>query len=52
MAELDQVGLAVGGAQLPWETYFTYATPSKLSLAEHRAEFANYGPPPSALASG
>ncbi|HEY2204728.1 MAG TPA: VOC family protein [Pseudonocardia sp.] len=46
MQEVADVGLAIGGAQLPWETYFTYGTPSTLSLEEHRKEFADAGPPP------
>lgn len=43
MSNID-TGLAIGGAKLPWETYFTYGTPSPLSLAEHRVQFANTGP--------
>ena len=46
MAELDNGGLAVGGAKLPWETYFTYGTPNKVPLGDHRTQFANAGPPP------
>lgn len=34
MADID-TGLAVGGAKLPWETYFTYGTPSPLALDQH-----------------
>ncbi|HZZ51989.1 MAG TPA: VOC family protein [Pseudonocardia sp.] len=52
MAELDNGGLAVGGAKLPWETYFTYGTPNKLSLEEHRTHYANLGPPPPPEAAG
>ena len=43
MSDID-TGLAVGGAKLPWETYFTYGTPSPLSLAEHQKEYASAGP--------
>lgn len=39
-------GLAIGGANLPWETYFTYGTPSKLTLLDHRAQFAGAGHAP------
>lgn len=28
-------GLAIGGAKLPAETYFSYGTPNKLTLADH-----------------
>ncbi|HEY1972983.1 MAG TPA: VOC family protein, partial [Pseudonocardia sp.] len=45
MADID-TGLAIGGAHLPWETYFTYGTPSPLGLEKHRAEYANAAPPP------
>lgn len=44
MDDID-TGLAVGGAKLPWETYFTYGTPSPLSLQQHTEKFANAGPP-------
>lgn len=37
-------GLAIGGATLPFESYFTYGTPSKLTLADHIVQFS--GPPP------
>lgn len=43
MADID-TGLAVGGAKLPWETYFTYGTPSPLSLDQHIEKFAHFGP--------
>lgn len=43
MSDID-TGLAVGGAKLPWETYFTYGTPSPLSVAEHQKEYAGTGP--------
>lgn len=43
MSDID-TGLAIGGAKLPWETYFTYGTPSPLPLAEHREKFATFGP--------
>ena len=33
MEDID-TGLAIGGAKLPFETYFTYGTPSKLSVEE------------------
>lgn len=45
MSDID-TGLAIGGAKLPWETYFTYGTPSKLTLTDHKVQFANSGPPP------
>ena len=32
MEDID-TGLAIGGAKLPFETYFTYGTPSKLSVS-------------------
>lgn len=38
-------GLAIGGAKLPFETYFTYGTPSKLTLTDHIVQFAG-GPSP------
>lgn len=50
MSDID-TGLAIGGAKLPWETYFTYGTPSKLTLTDHRIQFANAGPPPAPAAS-
>jgi catechol 2,3-dioxygenase len=34
IAEID-TALAVGGAKLPFETYLTYGTPSRLTLADH-----------------
>lgn len=43
MSDID-TGLAVGGAKLPWETYFTYGTPSPLSLDQHIEQFAHFGP--------
>lgn len=43
MSDID-TGLAVGGAKLPWETYFTYGTPSPLSVEEHQKEYSNFGP--------
>ncbi|MFR9806499.1 VOC family protein [Pseudonocardia sp. RS010] len=43
MSDID-TGLAIGGATLPFETYFTYGTPSKLTLADHIVQFAG-GPP-------
>jgi hypothetical protein len=45
MADID-TGLAIGGAQLPWETYFTYGTPNKLSLADHIVQFSGATAPP------
>ena len=44
MSDID-TGLAVGGAALPWETYFTYGTPSPLSLDQHIEKYAHFGPP-------
>lgn len=44
MEDID-TGLAIGGAKLPFETYFTYGTPSKLSVEEHAEAFLT-GPPP------
>lgn len=44
MSDID-TGLAIGGANLPYETYFTYGTPSKLSLADHVVQFGG-GPIP------
>jgi len=43
MSDID-TGLAVGGAKLPWETYFTYGTPNPLPLDEHITAFADFGP--------
>ncbi|TSD97442.1 catechol 2,3-dioxygenase [Gordonia rubripertincta] len=43
MSDID-TGLAIGGAKLPWETYFTYGTPNPLSLDQHIEKFANFGP--------
>ncbi|BBY61912.1 VOC family protein [Mycolicibacterium helvum] len=43
MSDID-TGLAVGGAHLPWETYFTYGTPSPLALDQHIEKFAHFGP--------
>lgn len=43
MSDID-TGLAIGGAKLPWETYFTYGTPCDLTIQEHRTAFANAGP--------
>ena len=43
MADID-TGLAIGGAKLPWETYFTYGTPSPLTLDQHIEQFAHFGP--------
>ncbi|MFE5708968.1 catechol 2,3-dioxygenase, partial [Rhodococcus koreensis] len=31
-------------AKLPWETYFTYGTPSPLSLDQHIEKYAHFGP--------
>lgn len=45
MEDID-TGLAIGGATLPWETYFTYGTPNPQSLEEHREAFAGAAPPP------
>ncbi|MCE0765126.1 VOC family protein [Pseudonocardia kujensis] len=44
MSDID-TGLAIGGAKLPFETYFTYGTPSKLTLTDHIVQFAG-GPHP------
>lgn len=44
MSDID-TGLAIGGAKLPWETYFTYGTPSKLTLADHIVQFSNPAAP-------
>ncbi|PBC44868.1 catechol 2,3-dioxygenase [Rhodococcus sp. ACS1] len=43
MSDID-TGLAIGGAKLPWETYFTYGTPSPLSLDQHIEKYAHFGP--------
>lgn len=43
MEDID-TGLAIGGAKLPFETYFTYGTPSKMSVEEHTAAYLA-GPP-------
>ncbi|KOS56509.1 VOC family protein [Rhodococcus sp. GXMU-t2271] len=43
MADID-TGLAVGGAKLPWETYFTYGTPNPLALDQHIEKFSHFGP--------
>ena len=43
MSDID-TGLAIGGAKLPWETYFTYGTPSPLALDQHIEKFAHFGP--------
>jgi len=43
MDDID-TGLAVGGARLPWETYFTYGTPSPLTLDQHIEKYAHFGP--------
>ncbi|MBB2893368.1 VOC family protein [Flexivirga oryzae] len=43
MADID-TGLAIGGAALPWETYFTYGTPSPLSLDRHIETYSHFGP--------
>lgn len=43
MSDID-TGLAVGGAALPWETYFTYGTPSPLALDQHIEKFSHFGP--------
>lgn len=44
LSEIDTGGLAVGGAKLPWETYFTYGTPNPLSLDQHVEKYAHFGP--------
>jgi catechol 2,3-dioxygenase len=44
MSDID-TGLAIGGAKLPFETFFTYGTPSRLTLTDHIVQFAG-GPPP------
>jgi len=43
MSDID-TGLAIGGAKLPWETYFTYGTPNDLSVEEHAAKFSTNPP--------
>ncbi|MCE0765773.1 VOC family protein [Pseudonocardia kujensis] len=43
MQDFD-TALAIGGAKLPLETYFTYGTPSPLSLEEHEAQFSTPTP--------
>ncbi|ACY19585.1 Catechol 2,3-dioxygenase [Gordonia bronchialis DSM 43247] len=43
MSDID-TGLAIGGAKLPWETYFTYGTPCVLNLDRHIEAFAHFGP--------
>jgi catechol 2,3-dioxygenase len=43
MSDID-TGLAVGGAKLPWETYFTYGTPSPLTLDQHIEKYSHVGP--------
>lgn len=45
MSDID-TGLAIGGAKLPWETYFTYGTPNPLSVEEHAAQFSAAAPAP------
>lgn len=40
MSDID-TGLAIGGARLPFETYFTYGTPSNLTLADHIVQYSN-----------
>lgn len=47
MEDID-TGLAIGGAKLPFETYFTYGTPSKLSIEDHTAAYLA-GPPAEAV---
>ncbi|WP_020660814.1 VOC family protein [Amycolatopsis benzoatilytica] len=39
MSDID-TGLAIGGANLPVETYFTYGTPSPLALDQHIEKFS------------
>lgn len=48
MENLAETGLAIGGATLPWETYFTYGTPNPQSLEEHQKTYAGAAPPPPA----
>ncbi len=45
MSDID-TGLAVGGAKLPFETYFTYGTPSKLTLTDHIVQYSKPMEPP------
>lgn len=53
---LDDIdtGLAIGGTSLPWESYFSYGTPSPLTLDQHIEKYAHFGPadavPPGASA--
>ncbi|ADJ49028.1 glyoxalase/bleomycin resistance protein/dioxygenase [Amycolatopsis mediterranei S699] len=47
MSDID-TGLAIGGAKLPWETYFSYGTPPTKPLSEHLAEVPGPPAPPSA----
>lgn len=47
MSDID-TGLAIGGAKLPWETYFTYGTPPTKPLAEHLADAPQPPAPPAA----
>jgi hypothetical protein len=44
MSDID-TGLAIGGTKLPWETYFTYGTPSTLSLADHIVQYSHLTAP-------
>ena len=50
MSDID-TGLAIGGAKLPFETYFTYGTPSKLTLTDHIVQMTG-GPNGQASAEG
>lgn len=50
MSDID-TGLAIGGAKLPFETYFTYGTPSKLTLTDHIVQFSNPPAPPAQKAA-
>ncbi len=47
MSEIE-TGLAIGGARLPFETYFTYGTPNKLTLADHIVQYSKPSGPPAA----
>lgn len=47
MSDID-TGLAIGGAKLPWETYFTYGTPPTKPLAEQLADAPQPPAPPAA----
>lgn len=38
MSDID-TGLAIGGTNLPWETYFTYGTPCDIIIQEHREKY-------------